>query len=131
MQVHQLARIVFVEAFETPFGVRRADAAAEPIVPIELHGRMMRHRSQQLAEIAERIGPDRLVLEIGNPIAVPALAFENIEMVEPELGHHFLQLPRTFCRQPDSRLMRLRRHFARGALTRAVLFFRGGVVRRE
>src|SRR5450830_2030524 len=96
MQLHQFARIVFVESFEAAFGLRRIGAAAEPVIEVVEHGRMMGDGTQQLAEIAEGIGANGILFVICSPVAYPFLAFKNIEVVKPEFGHDLLQLAWTF-----------------------------------
>ena len=70
----------------------------------------MRGRTEQRAELAERMRPDRSLLERAGPDEVETLAGENVEVVEPERGHHFLQLPRSFDRAHHPRLDRLAHH---------------------
>ena len=71
---------------------------------------MMRGRAEQRAELAEGMRPNRSLLERAGPDQVEALAGENVEVIEPERGHHFLQLARPFDRAHHPRLDRLAHH---------------------
>ena len=97
VKLHQLAGVVLVEP-GPPTGVGagahgEARTGAEPVVEVEQHGRMMGGRPQQVGEAAERVGTDDVAL-VGREVpAHLALAREDVEVVEPEVDHHLLQLP--------------------------------------
>src|SRR5262249_3525781 len=62
------------------------------IVEIEEHRRTLRGADKQVLEIAQRIGPDHVALVARNIPTHRVLTRENVEMVLPEIDHHFLQL---------------------------------------
>ena len=66
---------------------------AHPVVEVEQHRRALRGRAEQIAELAEHVRPDRLALVLGQQKPIGALARVDVEVVEPEVGEHFLQLP--------------------------------------
>ena len=64
-----------------------------PLVQIEQHRRALRHGTEQVAKLAERIRADDVAVVCRNEDAIESLAGEHREMVLPEIRHHFLQLP--------------------------------------
>src|SRR5208282_4097573 len=110
MQFHQLARVVLVDPFEIALRAGAAGRSVLPVVEVEKHRRMMRGRAKQRAELAHRMRPNRSLLERTRPYNVQPFAGEDVEVVEPERGHHFLQLPRPFDRTHHPRLDRLAHH---------------------
>ena len=67
---------------------------ALPVVQIEEHRRALRHGAEQIAEPAEDVRPDRVALVLRQVGAHRALAGEDVEVVEPEVDEHFLELAR-------------------------------------
>src|SRR5205823_8062392 len=65
---------------------------AQPIVQIEQHRRTLRSRDQQVLKFSQRMRANHVPLIAGQQVAVGALADEYVEVVEPKVGHHFLQL---------------------------------------
>ena len=59
---------------------------------------------QQIAEAAEHERTNRLLLVISDPHIVQPLAGEHIEMIEPEIDHDLMQLPRAQQRSEDAPL---------------------------
>ena len=126
VQLHQLAAVVLVQALRR-VRVRGAEARhrearrrtmsqrcrasmrpsdrAHPVVEIEEHRRALRRRAEQVAELAEHVRSDDVALVLGQHEAVGALARVDVEVVEPEVDEHFLQLPRR-CR-PRAELLLL------------------------
>jgi hypothetical protein len=100
MQLHQLARIVFVQ----PARLR------DPVIQIEQHGRMAGGGAQHLAEGAEYVRPDGIAFVAGHQGTVLALARKHVEVVVPEVDHHFFQLARTFDGAQQACFGRLGRH---------------------
>ena len=66
---------------------------AHPVVQIEEHRGALRRGLEQIAELAEDVRPDRFALVLGEHEAIGPLLRVDIEMIEPEIGQHFLQLP--------------------------------------
>src|SRR5947208_320297 len=113
VQFHKLAPIVFIQA-GTPslallYNQRTVSCApsiafrnsvrnigvrshAQPIVQIEQHRRTLRSRDQQVLKFSQRMRANHVPLIAGQQVAVGALADEYVEVVEPKVGHHFLQL---------------------------------------
>ena len=106
VEFHQLARIVFVQAAAFRLRAqafclgRRVGRDAQPIIQIEEHGRTLRGGGEQLGEISQSMGPDRIVLEGSQEPPVNSLAGVDIEMVHPELNHDFLKLTLAVGRAP-------------------------------
>ena len=73
--------------------VRTVRIGAHPVVEIEEHRGALRGRLEQIAETAEHVRPDRVALVLGQHEPDLALARVDVEVVEPEVGQDFLQLP--------------------------------------
>ena len=82
VQLHQLAAVVFIQP----------SAAAQPVVEIEEHRRALRDRTEKIAKAAEDVGPDHVALVLQHHRLVVDLAGEHVEMIEPEIDEHFLEL---------------------------------------
>ena len=77
---------------------------AARVVEIEEHRRTFRDGFQEIAEFSERVGPDDVLIEVHQVIRLRrALGSVDVEVVLPEIGHHFLQLPLTGDRASNSR----------------------------
>ncbi len=74
---------------------------AQPVVEIEEHRRALGRRAKQVAEAAPDMRPDRLALVIGDEARGAPLAGEDVEVVEPEVDEHFLELPLAIDRARD------------------------------
>ena len=72
--------------------VGASGAAALPVVEVEQHRRALRRRAEQIAELAEHVRPDRVALVLGEVAARRSLAGEHVEVVEPEVDHHLVEL---------------------------------------
>ena len=73
--------------------LRGIGISAQEIIQIEKHRRALRGGGDQVAELAESVWLNDVALvrrEIPFHFALPG---ENIEVVEPEIVHHLLQLP--------------------------------------
>ena len=90
-----------------------------PVVEIEEHRRALRGGAEQVAELAEHVRPDRVALVLGEQEAVAALARVDVEVVEPEVGQHFLELPLAVDRAQHL-LLGSSTHHAVGALLHRV-----------
>ena len=82
VQFHDLARIVLVQMTRGIIG----------IVEIAQHHRVIERRRQEIAEFAEREGPNRAVLIVADENADVRLVLMHVEMIEPEPGHALAQL---------------------------------------
>ncbi len=90
---------------------------------------MLERGQYQIAEVAERIGPDRALAVVGDQEFHIAFAREHVEVVEPEPGHLLLQLRRRINRAQQLALRRFEGHFvAEFAARLARLLFRVRVV---
>ena len=86
VQFQQFARVIFVRLF------RHVLPAIDPPVEIPKHGRTEGGGAEHVGEFAERVLADHLaVVRHLEPFAV-ALGGINVEVVRPELHHHFIQL---------------------------------------
>ena len=107
MEFHQLARVVFVQALaEFGLGVgasggdeldsfrgKRIGADAAGVVEIEQHGWTVRGGFEEVFEFAERERADDVPFEADEVVGhLAVLVQEDVEVIEPEIGHHFLQL---------------------------------------
>src|ERR1700724_375552 len=70
----------------------RIRSNTEPVVEIEHHRGTLRRGYQQVFEFSEYVWTNRIALVAGQQKAVSALVDENVEVVEPEVGHHFAEL---------------------------------------
>ena len=84
VELHQLAAVVLIQAVFAP---------AAPVVEVEEHRRTLRGRAEQIAKPSEHARPDDVALVRGEQHAIGALACVDVEVVEPEIHQHFLQLP--------------------------------------
>jgi hypothetical protein len=116
VELHQFARIIFVEAGNIRLGAGnprsriRARHRRQPVVEIEQHRRVFRGRPEQVAEFAQDVGPDRLAFVIGDQDVIEALAGNDVEMIEPELVHDLLELPRAVDRPGQPQLAEMDGH---------------------
>ncbi len=128
VQLHQLARVVLVDSFEAAGRARSAGRGVLPVVKIKQHRRMPGGGAEQFPEPAHRMRSDGLLLEGSGPDAAQTLAGKDVEVVEPERGHHFLELARALDCTEEARLDRLAHHDPGAPLRRfagvLVLFFR-------
>ncbi|MCG3160063.1 MAG: hypothetical protein JMDDDDMK_01095 [Acidobacteria bacterium] len=103
VQLHQLARVIFVQSWTAGWrqriavGVellrwRRPLHLAHEIVEVKEHRRALRDGCQQFFEIAQRVWADHVAFVRSQQPAVSVFLSEDIEVVEPEINHHFLQL---------------------------------------
>src|SRR6267143_4582816 len=97
VQLHQLARVVLVEA---------AGAVAR-VVEVDEHRRMARGGADEVAKAAERLRPHRALLVVGDQRAQRALELEHAEVVHPEPGHLLLELVRRIERAQEHPRLRL------------------------
>ncbi len=95
MEFEQFAAVVFVEAARTLLGAAelgRVGADGLPVVQIEEHGGALGCSFEQVLELAEHVGTDHVAFVFGDEVAVRALIEIDIEVVEPEIGEHFIEL---------------------------------------
>src|SRR5216684_384820 len=57
---------------------------------------MLRGRAQKLAEVTENIRSNGFLFISPDPECIQAFASENVEVIEPKIYHHLLQLTRAF-----------------------------------
>ena len=93
--------------------LRRIRPHAHKIVQIEQHRRTLRRRHQQILELAERMRTNHIALIAGHQHSVESLFHEHIEVVEPEVGHHLIQLPLAVDGAQNFRLHQLAHHYDR------------------
>src|ERR1700730_9298809 len=104
VQLHDLAREILVQSFLPAARAGASRGGAECVVKIDQHRRMLCRGEQQVPEAAERKRTDRLLLVIADPHIIQPLAGEDVEMVEPEVDHDFVQLPWAKQSSEDARL---------------------------
>jgi hypothetical protein len=92
VQLHQFSRVVLIE---------RA-AARAGVVEIEKHGRRLCGREQQLFERAPDARADRVALVARHEKTIERFAGEDIEVIHPEIDHHFVELPFRLRRADDA-----------------------------
>ncbi len=117
VQLEELAAVILVEAGcaparrwgSVPVGIgagqhtaaprpgfqRRLGAVRDafPIVEIEQHRRTLGHRTEEVTELSERVRADDIAIEA--PQVIPhlgAFAVVDRKVIEPEIGHHLLEL---------------------------------------
>jgi len=86
MQLHQLAGVILIQTA----------SLRDPVIEVEQHGRMMGRGAQHLAERAKHVGTDRIALVTCDQGTVLPFTRKYIEVVIPEVNHHFFQLARAF-----------------------------------
>src|SRR2546425_8592816 len=113
VQFHKLAPVVFIQAgtpsLALPYNRWTVSCApaiafrhsvcnlgvrsyAQPIIQVEEHRRALRSRDQQILEFSQRMRANHITLVAGQQVAVSAFSDKDVEVVEPEVGHHLLQL---------------------------------------
>src|ERR1700686_2172940 len=85
----------------------RIRSNTEPVGAIEHHRLPLRRRYQQVFEFSEYVWTNRITLVACQQKAVSALVDENVEVVEPEVGHHFVELALTVDRSQQFGLHQL------------------------
>ena len=83
---------------------------ALPVVQVEEHRRALGRGLQQLSKLTQHVRPDRLAFVLRHVVARQALPGEHIEMVEPEVDHHFFELPVAVGRAQQFLLRQLQQH---------------------
>ncbi len=96
---------------------------AQPVIEIEHHCRALRGRHQQVLEFSQHVRADGVALIAGEQISVGALVDEHVEVVEPEVGHHFVELPFAIDGSQYLGLHQLLDHHLLGILERHHRFF--------
>ena len=107
VQFHQLAGVVFIEAFVAAFlevwaagsgelgalSGQRVGADALGVVEIGEHGGAVSYGFKQVLKVAKRAGADGVAF-IADEVVGHLLVFAqvDVEVIEPEIGHHFLEL---------------------------------------
>src|SRR5690348_1323620 len=99
VQLQELARVVLVQS---ALSIRRFVVAsasslrvgtdALPIVEIEKHRRGLGGGNQQITKLAQSVWTDGIALVGGGVMLVGVFVYKNVEVIEPEIGHHFEQL---------------------------------------
>src|SRR5438132_8023478 len=62
------------------------------VIEVEEHCRTLRRRHQEVLEFAEDVPTNGMHFVVGRQPSIGVLSPENIEVIEPEIGHHFLKL---------------------------------------
>ena len=147
VQLEQLARVILVDSRRLPPApLLRHLIPAEPrsaewreelarlrrgrtgrdalrIVEIKEHRGAFSRRDEQIFEFAERPRPDGFFYIRRQQKPIGALAYKDVEMIRPEVDHHFPQLPLRYRRPHDRELLQLTPELpelAHGARPRAV-----------
>ena len=116
VQLHHLARIVFVEALRGlavipgARGGLRVGTHALPVVQVPQHRRTLCRGQQQVAERSQRPWTNHVALIRRHQIPLRALAEKHVEVIEPEVGHYLLQLPLAIGRAQQLALQQLAVH---------------------
>jgi len=88
-------------------GMRSVGVGAHPVVQIKEHRRSLRRRIQQFPETAEHVRTDGLAFVLRQQKAIDSFPGVDVEMVEPEVGQYFWQLPLAVNRTNDFLLRQL------------------------
>ena len=83
-------------------GGDRFGGNAEPVVEVVEHGRVLRGRVEQLAEVPEEVRPERIALVRDDEPLVLALVAIDVEVVEPEIEQDLGELPLALDRAHDA-----------------------------
>src|SRR5437867_3052964 len=85
VQLQQFAAVVLVQSSARAIGGSACGHIVLtdrlPIVQVEKHRRTLSRRSQQIAELAQHVRPDRLTFVLGYQITVSTLVEIDIEMI--------------------------------------------------
>ncbi len=73
-------------------GTHGVRSYTQPIVQVEQHGRTLRRGEQQIFEFSQRAWANHFLLVVGEEEALGTFAGEDVEVIEPEIGHHFFEL---------------------------------------
>src|SRR5205823_9846238 len=117
MQLHEFASVIFIQTAALALGLISCPCIAvallacflvgairnsvseigvgpdaKRIVEIEQHSRALCGCSQQVFELAQGTRPNDVTLVAGEQVAIFSLADKYVEVIEPEIGHYFLQL---------------------------------------
>ena len=79
-------------ACRNALGLLRIRSDTQPVVEIEQHRGTLRGRDQQILELAHGMRANCVLLVVSEQHAIRALVDEHIEVVKPEIGHHFVEL---------------------------------------
>ena len=111
-----------------PCGRRRCCARRDafPVVEVEEHRGTLGGRDQKVRELAHRVGADRVLDVIGGEKPVGALRQVDVEVIEPEVHHDFVELALREDRADDGKI----REFTREAPALALRRGRRGVLLR-
>src|SRR5215471_9166170 len=85
--------------------------------------------AEKIAKPPQCIGPYSLLLKGSYPKVIETLLGKDVEMVEPKIHHHFLELPGTFHGSQETRLGGLFHDHARplpGTLSGLLVTFLSG-----
>ena len=100
--------------------MRTIRVGAHPVIQIEQHRRTLRRRIDQISEPAEHVRTDRFTLVLGEHEPIAAFPRVDVEVIEPEIDEHFLQLSLAVDRaeqlllgELDDRLVRALPHLGR------------------
>src|SRR5215469_11219194 len=79
----------------------RVRADIQPGVEIEEHRRTLSRGDEQSLELSQRVRADNVALIACEQVTVGSFTYENVKVVEPEVGHHLLQLALTVSGTQD------------------------------
>jgi len=72
---------------------RNIGVRTQKIVEVKKHRRALRRGGHQIAKLPKRMGLNHVAFVRGEVPLHFAFPCKNVEMVEPEIVHHLLQLP--------------------------------------
>jgi len=101
--------------------MRPVRIGAHPVVQIEQHRGALRRRLEQIAELAEDVRTNRVALVLGEQESGGPLARVDVEVVEPEIAEHFLELSLAVGRTQNLLLRELDDHHVGALLLRVRL----------
>ena len=93
VELHQLAGVVLVEPSPSPGSLVNVRIDAHPVVEIEEHRGALGRRLEQIAKFSKNMRTDDVPFVFRQKKPIAALSRVDVEMVEPEVGEDFLQLP--------------------------------------
>ena len=106
-QLRRTLRIPTLRGARDPLWHQRRTRAVSrtlPVVQVVQHRRTVGHCTQQCTELAQHIRPDGITFVRHQVVAHRrALTGEHIEVIEPEVRQHFVQLPLTSHRARNPR----------------------------
>ena len=81
-----------------------------PIIEIKEHGRTFRRRDQEILEFAQDMRANHVAFIRREHVAIRTFVDEDVEVIHPKVGHHFVELAFAVDSAQELRLRELSLH---------------------